>query len=239
MNKDFDNNIPDFTKRKIALKMILLLLVISLVVLVIQLFFKESLSFAQGNFVIINSFIAFILLFLYITLTADMYITIKRIKEREKIEVPNEFKIDSLKQTYFIILYIIVLLSALALVFASMITDQHIIMILVSIVIVIIVSNFIYSMIKSRKYSLEVKNRNIKVFYKNQEIGTFEMQDISFVAFSGSGGQKVKKGDYPIMAVYSLRGEEFLRIPLSLRNYWLMKKYFLKYNIDIEDAYNL
>ena len=237
MNKDFDNNIPDFTKRKIALKMILLLLVISLVVLVIQLFFKESLSFAQGNFVIINSFIAFILLFLYITLTADMYITIKRIKEREKIEVPNEFKIDSLKQTYFIILYIIVLLSALALVFASIITDQHIIMILVSIV--IIVSNFIYSMIKSRKYSLEVKNRNIKVFYKNQEIGTFEMQDISFVAFSGNGGQKVKKGDYPIMAVYSLRGEEFLRIPLSLRNYWLMKKYFLKYNIDIEDAYNL
>ena len=239
MNKDFDNNIPDFTKRKIALKMILLLLVISLVVLVIQLFFKESLSFAQGNFTIINSFIAFILLFLYITLTADMYITIKRIKEREKIEVPNEFKIDSLKQTYFIILYIIVLLSALALVFASIITDQHIIMILVSIVIVIIVSNFIYSMIKSRKYSLEVKNRNIKVFYKNQEIGTFEMQDISFVAFSGSGGQKVKKGDYPIMAVYSLRGEEFLRIPLSLRNYWLMKKYFLKYNVDIEDAYNL
>ena len=239
MNKDFDNNIPDFTKRKIALKMILLLLVISLVVLVIQLFFKESLSFAQGNFVIINSFIAFILLFLYITLTADMYVTIKRIKEREKIEVPNEFKVDSLKQTYFIILYIIVLLSALALVFASIITGQHIIMILVSIVIVIIVSNFIYSMIKSRKYSLEVKNRNIKVFYKNQEIGTFEMQDISFVAFFGSGGQKVKKGDYPIMNIYGLKGEAFLNMPLSLRNYWLMKKYFLKYNVDIEDAYNL
>ena len=239
MDKDFDNNIPDFTKRKKALKVILLLLVISLIVLVIQLFFKDTLSFAQGNFTIINSFIAFILLFLYITLTADMYVTIKRIKEREKIEVPNEFKVDSLKQTYFIILYIIVLLSVLALVFASIITDQHIIMILVSIVIVIIVSNFIYSMIKSRKYSLEVKNRNIKVFYKNQKIGTFEMQDISFVAFSGSGGQKVKKGDYPIMAVYSLRGEEFLRIPLSLRNYWLMEKYFLKYNIDIEDAYNL
>ena len=239
MNNDFNSNSPDCSRRKKVLKIILFLLIISLAILVVQLFFKESLSFAQGNFVIINSFIAFILLFLYITLTADMYVTIKRIKEREKIEVPNEFKIDSLKQTYVIILYIIVLLSALALVFASIITDQHIIMILVSIVIVIIVSNFIYSMIKSRKYSLEVKNRNIKVFYKNQEIGTFEMQDISFVAFSGSGGQKVKKGDYPIMAVYSLRGEEFLRIPLSLRNYWLMKKYFLKYNIDIEDAYNL
>ena len=239
MNKESDSNIPDFSTRKKVLKLILFLLIISLAILVVQLFFKESLSFTQGNLAIINSFIAFILLFLYITLTADMYVTIKRIKEREKIEVPNEFKVDSLKQTYFIILYIIVLLSVLALVFASIITDQHIIMILVSIVIVIIVSNFIYSMIKSRKYSLEVKNRNIKVFYKNQEIGTFEMQDISFVAFSGSGGQKVKKGDYPIMNIYGLKGEAFLNMPLSLRNYWLMKKYFLKYNVDIEDAYNL
>ena len=82
MNKDFDNNIPDFTKRKKALKLILFLLVISLIILVIQLFFKDSLSFSEGNLTIINSFIAFILLFLYITLTADMYVTIKRIKER-------------------------------------------------------------------------------------------------------------------------------------------------------------
>jgi len=239
VNKDFDNNILDFTKRKKALKLILFLLVISLVVLVVQLFFKDSLSFSEGNLTIINSFVAFILLFLYITLTADMYVTIKRIKEREKIEVPNEFRVDGFKQTYFIILYIIVLLSALALVFASIITGQNIVMTLMGIVITIIVSTYIYSMIKNTKFSLEVKNKNIKIFYKNQEIGTFEIEDISFVAFSGSGGQKVKKGDYPIMAVYSLRGEEFLRMPLSLRNYWLMKKYFLKYNIDIEDSYNL
>ena len=239
MDKDFDNNIPDFSKRKKVLKLILFLLVISLTILVVQLFFKESLSFVQGNLTIINSFIAFILLFLYITLTADMYITIKRIKEREKIEVPNEFKIDSLKQTYFIILYIFVLLSALTLVFASITTGQNILMTLVSIVIVIIVSSFIYNMIKNRKFSLEVKNKNIKIFYKNQVIGTFEIEDISFVAFSGSGGQKVKKGDYPIMNIYGLKGEAFLNMPLSLRNYWLMKKYFLKYNVDIEDAYNL
>ena len=97
MSKDFDNNIPDFTTRKKNLKLILFLLVISLAILVVQLFFKESLSFVQGNLTIINSFVAFILLFLYITLTADMYVTIKRIKEREKIEVPNEFRVDGFK----------------------------------------------------------------------------------------------------------------------------------------------
>ena len=106
MNKDFDNNIPDFTTRKKNLNLILFLLVISLAILVVQLFFKESLSFVQGNLTIINSFVAFILLFLYIVLIADMYVSIKRIKEREKIEVPNEFRVDGFKQTYFIILYI-------------------------------------------------------------------------------------------------------------------------------------
>ena len=139
VNKDFNNNIPDFSRRKKALKIILSLLVISLIILAVQLFYIDDLSYLQGNLTIINSFIAFILLFLYITLTADMYVTIKRIKEREKIEVPNEFRVDGLKQTYFIILYLIVLLSALALVFASIITGQHIIMTLMGIVIKIFV----------------------------------------------------------------------------------------------------
>ena len=237
MNKDFDNNIPDFSTRKKVLKLILFLLVISLAILVVQLFFKESLSFVQGNLTIINSFVTFILLFLYITLTADMYVTIKRIKEREKVEVPNEFRVDGFKQTYFIVLYIIVLLSALALVFASITTGQNILMTLVSIVIVIIVSSFIYNMIKNRKFSLEVKNRNIKVLYKNQEIGTFEIKDIVFVAFFGSRKQKVKIGDYPIMEIYNNKGEKVLKILLSLKNYWLMKKYFLKYRVNINDIY--
>ena len=239
VKKDFDNNIPDFSTRKKVLKLMLFLLIISLAILVVQLFFKETLSFVQGNLTIINSFVAFILLFLYITLTADMYVTIKRIKEREKIEVPNEFRVDGFKKTYFIILYIFVLLSALALVFASITTGQNILMTLVSIVIVIIVSSFIYNMIKNRKFSLEVKNRNIKVLYKNQEIGAFEIADISFVGFSGSRGQEVKKGDYPIMNIYGLKGEAFLNMPLSLKDYWLLKKYFLKNNVEVEDYYNL
>ena len=76
--------------------------VISLIILAVQLFYIDNLSYLQGNLAIINSFIALILLFLYITLTADMYVSIKRIKEREKVEVPNEFRVDAFKQTYFI-----------------------------------------------------------------------------------------------------------------------------------------
>lgn len=236
VKKDFDNNIPDFARRKKALKIILFLLIISLAILVVQLFFKESLSFTQGNLAIINSFLAFILLFLYIILTADMYVTIKRIKEREKVEVPNEFRVDAFKQTYFIVLDTVILIIFIFILVLSVVFKIGVFEIIFSLFGIGIFSYFLSAMIKSRKYSLEVQNRNIKVLYKNQEIEVLEIKDIPFVAFFGSGKEKVKKGDYPIMEICNIKGE-ILRIPLSLRNYWLMKKYFLKYAVEISDTY--
>ena len=236
MNNDFNNNIPDFSTRKKVLKLILFLLIISLAILVVQLFFKESLSFTQGNLAIINSFIAFILLFLYITLAADMYVSIKRIKEREKIEVPNEFRVDAFKQTYFIVSDTVILIIFIFILVLSVVLKIGIFGIIFALFGIGIISYFLSIMIKSRKYSLEVQNRNIKVLYKNQEIGTFEIKDIVFVAFFGSGKKKVKKGDYPIMEICNIKGE-ILRIPLSLISYWLMKKYFLKYAVEISDTY--
>ena len=237
MSKDFDNNIPNFTTRKKVLKLILFLLVVSLAILVVQLFFKESLSFTQGNLAIINSFVAFILLFLYIVLIADMYVSIKRIKEREKVELANEFRVDAFKQTYFLILDTVILIIFIFILVLSIVLKIGIFAIIFTLFGIGIFSYFLSIMIKSRKYSLEVQNRNIKVLYKNQEIGTFEIKDIVFVAFFGSGKQKVKIGDYPIMEIYNSKGEKVLRIPLSLKNYWLMKKYFLKYRVNINDIY--
>ena len=236
MNKESDSNIPDFSTRKKVLKLMLFLLIISLAILAVQLFYIDNLSYLQGNLAIINSFLAFILLFLYIILTADMYVTIKRIKEREKVEVPNEFRVDAFKQTYFIVLDTVILIIFIFILVLSVVFKIGIFGIIFSLFGIAIFSYFLFAMIKSRKYSLEVQNRNIKVLYKNQEIEVLEIKDIPFVAFFGSGKEKVKKGDYPIMEICNIKGE-ILRIPLSLRNYWLMKKYFLKYAVEISDTY--
>lgn len=190
MNNDFNSNIPDFSRRKKVLKIILFLLIISLAILVVQLFFKESLSFTQGNLAIINSFVAFILLFLYIVLIADMYVSIKRIKEREKVELPNEFRVDAFKQTYFLISDTVILIIFIFILVLSIVLKIGIFAIIFTLFGIGIFSYFLSIMIKSRKYSLEVQNRNIKVLYKNQEIGTFEIKDIVFVAFFGSENKK-------------------------------------------------
>ena len=238
MSQDFDNNIPDFSKRKTALKILLFLSLISLFILVIQLTYIEELSPLQANLTIINSFVLFILVFLYIILKVGMHATIGRIKEREKVLLPNEFRVDAARQTHLIITYLLPLPIYILVLVASISENVDIFIMLFSLGAILAYSYFLYSTIKSRKYSLEVKDKTITTFYKNKETGRFTIEDIAFVAFSGSGKTKVKMGDYAIMKIISFKAEKFLEIPLSLKNYWLMKKYFLKHNVNIGDIYN-
>lgn len=238
MSQDFDNNIPDFSKRKTALKILLFLSLISLFILVIQLTYIDELSPLQANLTIINSFVLFILVFLYIILKVGMHATIGRIKEREKVQLPDEFRVDAARQTHLIITYLLPLPIYILVLVASISENVDIFIMLFSLGAILAYSYFLYSTIKSRKYSLEVKDKTITTFYKNKETGKFTIEDIAFVAFSGSGKTKVKIGDYAIMKIISFKAEKFLEIPLSLKNYWLMKKYFLKHNVNIGDIYN-
>ena len=238
MSQDFDNNIPDFSKRKTALKILLFLSLISLFILVIQLTYIEELSPLQANLTIINSFVLFVLVFLYIILKVGMHATIGRIKEREKVQLPDEFRVDAARQTHLIITYLLPLPIYILVLVASISENVDIFIMLFSLGAILAYSYFLYSTIKSRKYSLEVKDKTITTFYKNKETGRFTIEDIAFVAFSGSGKTKVKIGDYAIMKIISFKAEKFLEIPLSLKNYWLMKKYFLKHNVNIGDIYN-
>lgn len=238
MSQNFDNNIPDFSKRKTALKILLFLSLISLFILVIQLTYIDELSPLQANLTIINSFVLFVLVFLYIILKVGMHATIGRIKEREKVQLPNEFRVDAARQTHLIITYLLPLPIYILVLVASISENVDIFIMLFSLGAILAYSYFLYSTIKSRKYSLEVKDKTITTFYKNKETGRFTIEDIAFVAFSGSGKTKVKIGDYAIMKIISFRAEKFLEIPLSLKNYWLMKKYFLKHNVNMDDIYN-
>lgn len=238
MSQDFDNNIPDFSKRKTALRILLFLSLISLFILVIQLTYIDELSPLQANLTIINSFVLFVLVFLYIILKVGMHATIGRIKEREKVQLPNEFRVDAARQTHLIITYLLPLPIYILVLVASISENVDIFIMFFSLGAILAYSYFLYSTIKSRKYSLEVKDKTITTFYKNKETGRFTIEDIAFVAFSGSGKTKVKIGDYAIMKIISFKAEKFLEIPLSLKNYWLMKKYFLKHNVNMDDIYN-
>ena len=40
------------------------------------------------------------------------------------------------------------------------------------------------------------------------------------------------------MQIFNLKGNAIFTMPLALKDYWLLKKYFLKNDVRVEDYYN-
>ena len=165
---------PDFKSRKIALNIMLFVLLISLMIVL----FGDKLFEIERDFEIKNKIFCGFLAFFYLALLGDTYFTKRRMEAKEKIEVPNEFKVFAFKQNLHILLYTFALLFDIFLIISGKARSSGIVGIIFSIALLIFLPYFIYNMIKRRYYFLEVKSKNIKIFFKNEEIGSFEINKV-------------------------------------------------------------
>ena len=244
MNKDFDNNIPILTKKKESLKIILVLFLIFLAFLGLEIYY-ESLS----GFIAMTAIFASILL-VWLTISAiNIYSITKIVKYRDNTIVPDEFQISSPKHIFMLIILIIFLVYIIP--ENIMDPSENIFQKFKYPICLIIIFIGIYRIYKAGRYSINVMKKNIKILFKNQEISYFNVENIAFVKFSrtekkatffslgdliiGFFRNKDKSGNYPLMQLFDFKGKEFFRFSLSIKDYWLMKKYFLKYNVKTED----
>ena len=244
MNKDFDNNIPILTKKKESLKVILVLFLIFLAFLGLEIYY-ESLS----GFIAITAIFASILL-VWLTISAiNIYSITKIVKYRDNTIVPDEFQISSPKHIFMLI--ILIIFSVYIIPENIMDPSENVFQKFKYPICLIIIFIGIYRIYKAGRYSINIMKKNIKILFKNQEISYFNVENIAFVKFSrtekkatffslgdliiGFFRNKDKSGNYPLMQLFDFKGKEFFGITLSIKDYWLMKKYFLKYNVKTED----
>ena len=244
MNKDFDNNIPILTKKKESLKIILVLFLIFLAFLGLEIYY-ESLS----GFIAITAIFASILL-VWLTISAiNIYSITKIVKYRDNTIVPDEFQISSPKHIFMLI--ILIIFSVYIIPENIMDPSENVFQKFKYPICLIIIFIGIYRIYKAGRYSINIMKKNIKILFKNQEISYFNVENIAFVKFSrtenkatffllgdliiGFFRNKEKSGNYPLMQLFDFKGKEFFRFSLSIKDYWLMKKYFLKYNVKTED----
>ena len=244
MNKDFDNNIPILTKKKESLKVILVLFLICLAFLGLEIYY-ESLS----GFIAMTAIFASILL-VWLTISAiNIYSITKIVKYRDNTVVPDEFQISSPKHIFMLI--IVIIFSVYIIPENIMDPSENVFQKFKYPICLIIIFIGIYRIYKAGRYSINIMKKNIKILFKNQEISYFNVENIAFVKFSrtenkatffllgdliiGFFRNKEKSGNYPLMQLFDFKGKEFFRFSLSIKDYWLMKKYFLKYNVKTED----
>ena len=258
MNKDFDNNIPILTKKKEILKVILVLFFFFLAFLGFGKYYKAPFPLLIGI-----ALLLFILLLFLVILVSDIYFIIRMIKYRDNTIVPDEFQISPPKRIFMLIILIILSVCFTVYIIPESIMNpsKNVFQKFKYPICLIIIFILIYNIYKAGRYSIDVMEKNIRILFKNQEISSFNVENVAFVKFSGA---KNKVSVYlieiilnifvrhidsyrrsyrnedelrssPFMRLFDFKGKEFFKTSLSIKDYWLMKKYFLKYNVKTED----
>ena len=248
MNKDFDNNIPILTKKKEISKVILVLFFFFLAFLGFGKYYKAPFPLLIGI-----ALLLFILLLYLFILLSDIYFILRMIKYRDNTIVPEEFQISPPKRIFMLIILIILSVCFTVYIIPESIMNpsKNVFQKFKYPICLIIIFILIYNIYKAGRYSIDVIEKNIRILFKNQEISYFNVENIAFVKFSrtekkatffslgdliiGFFRNKDKSGNYPLMQLFDFKGKEFFGITLSIKDYWLMKKYFLKYNVKTED----
>ena len=252
MNKDLNNNIPIITKKKEISKVILVLIFFFLAFLGFGKYHKAPFPLLIG----ITLLLFILLLYLFILLS-DIYFIKKMIKYRDNTVVPDEFQIRPPKHIFMLIIAIILLAYLIVYIIPKsiMTLDKNIFKLIIVLIIFFI---GIYRIYKAGRYSIDVMEKNIRILFKNQEISSFNVEKVAFVKFSGAKNKvnvylietiltiffrhrhrsfrsEDESRSSPFMRLFDFEGKEFFKISLSIKDYWVMKKYFLKYNVKTED----
>ena len=254
MNKDLNNNIPIITKKKEISKVILVLFFFFLAFLGFGKYYKAPFPLLIGI-----ALLLFILLLFLIILVSDIYFIIRMIKYRDNTIVPEEFQISPPKRIFMLIILIIISAYFTVYLIPESIMDpsENVFQKFKYPICLIIIFILIYNIYKAGRYSIDVMEKNIRILFKNQEISSFNVENVAFVKFSGAKNKvsvyllgiirfifckhryhfrsEDESRSSPFMRLFDFKGKEFFKISLSIKDYWVMKKYFLKYNVKTED----
>jgi len=254
VNKDLNNNIPILTKKKEILKVILVLFFFFLAFLGFGKYYKAPFPLLIGI-----ALLLFILLLYLFILLSDIYFIKKMIKYRDNTVVPDEFQISPPKRIFMLIILIILSVCFTVYIIPESIMDpsENLFQKFKYLICLIIIFIVIYRIYKAGRYSIDVMEKNIRILFKNQEISSFNIENVAFVKFSGVKNKvnvyllgiirfifckhryhfrsEDESRSSPFMRLFDFEGKEFFKISLSIKDYWVIKKYFLKYDVKTDD----
>ena len=164
-------------------------------------------------------------------------------QEFEKIELSDKFEIKSLRKNIWLFSYIILfiilifILSSLINILLKELTYKHIFYTIFFIgVLIFNCYNFLREL-KARKYFLTISGKTIKIYFENSEKEVITTDDISQVRFyiidTGRGIGKKN----PTLQIFDNEEKILVEMTIKVMDYYLLKKYFTKYNVIIDNQY--
>ena len=235
--------VPNLARQKKLPKVFLILALISFVALLIQIYFFDKTSEVKILFLAGTSVIVFLFLAIYLLSKINIHLLEKRLQEIEKIELSDKFEIKSLKKNTLLFSYVILFIILIFILFFLInillkeFTYKYIFYIIFLIGIIIFNYYNFLKELKSRKYLLTVNGKTIKIYYENNEKEVITTDNISQVRFyvidTGKGIGKKN----PSLQIFDNEEKILVEMTISANDYYLLKKYFEKYNVRIDNRY--
>ena len=165
-------------------------------------------------------------------------------QEFEKIELSDKFEIKSLRKNIWLFSYIILfiilifILSSLINILLKELTYKHIFYTIFFIgVLIFNCYNFLREL-KARKYFLTISGKTIKIHFENSEKEVITTDNISQVRFYViDTGRGIGKKN-PTLQIFDNEEKILVEMSIKVIDYYLLKKYFTKYNLVIDDQYD-
>ena len=235
--------IPNLDRQRKFNKVIFYILLLLTVISLIQLPFLNKTSYNQMLFFLFSSVSILPLLVIWIGVALNIYFTKKTLKELEEVELTNEFEIKSLKENFTFFLFLFVLIFLILVIYLQVdkllkwFSYKELFPFILIIAVTIYNLYIFYKKLKNKKYSLKINGKNISILYKNNEIDLIKTDNIDCVEFYAKRLRNRKKEIKPTIQIFNKEHKALVEMTISIKDYYLLKKYFEKYNVEVEDDF--
>ena len=230
--------VPNLPRQKKFAKVLLFLSIISFVAVLIQIYFFDKSSYEKISFLTYTSEMGFLFLALYLVLKINIRMVEKRLEEVKELKLSKELEIKALKNRRFFGYMMLWMLLIFMFVFRPhMIKTKYIFYLIFAIPLSIYNFYILFKELKNNKHSLTIFEKTIKIYYENNEKEVITTDNISQVRFyvidSGRGIGKKN----PSLQIFDNEEKILVEMTISANDYYLLKKYFEKYNVRIDNQY--
>jgi len=235
--------IPNLARQRKFNKVILYIMLLLTVISLIQLPFLDRTSYNQMLFFLFSSVSLLPLLVIWTGVALNIYFTEKTLKELEEVELTNEFEIKSLKEnfTFFFFIFIFVFLILVTYLQVHKLFKWFSYRELFPFILIVAVTIYnlyiFFKKLKNSKYSLNINGKNISILYKNNEIDLIKTDNIDCIEFYAKRLRNRKKEIKPTIQIFNKEHKALVEMTVSIKDYYLLKKYFEKYNVEVEDDF--
>ena len=230
--------VPNLPRQKKFAKVLLFLSIISFVAVLIQIYFFDKSSYEKISFLTYTSEMGFLFLALYLVLKINIRMVEKRLEEVKELKLSKELEIKALKNRRFFGYMMLWILLIVMFVFRPhMIKTKYIFYLIFAIPLSIYNFYILFKELKNNKHSLTIFEKTIKIYYENNEKEVITTDNISYVRFYAIVLGRGRRDRNPTLQIFDSEEKILVEMTIKPIDYCLLKKYFEKYNVTIDNQY--